>query len=247
MNLTRRILPTALLVGVFAAPASEARAGGAPEGARAAYARVLSRHVKDGRVDYAGLAKRSRADLDTYLKAVAEASLPEDRNARIGFLVDAYNALVLAAVLDHGRPRSVLDVKGFFDTETHRVAQKTVTLDQLEKKILNPYAKDPRTHFVLVCAAVSCPILEAKPFAGTDLDARMERAARRYLASGFGAQVRDGTLFISKIFDWYADDFGGAEGAASFARARLPDKKRAALPERPPVQFLDYNWTLNQR
>ena len=100
---------------------------------------------------------------------------------------------------------------------------------------------------VLVCAAVSCPILEAKPFAGTDLDARMERAARRYLASGFGAQVRDGTLFISKIFDWYADDFGGAEGAASFARARLPDKKRAALPERPPVQFLDYNWTLNQR
>ena len=241
-----RLVFLAALVAL-AVGSGSAFAAGVSADARAAYARVLDRHVEDGRVDYAALAEKSRSDLDTYLRAVASAELPEDRNARIGFYVDAYNALVLRSVLEHGRPRSVLDVDGFFDEEKHRVARKTVTLDQLEKKILNPYADDPRTHFVLVCGAVSCPILESEPYAGTDMDARMERATRRYLASGFGAQVQNGTLRLSKIFDWYAKDFGGPGRVLPFVRPRLPAAKRSKLPESPTVQFLDYNWTLNQR
>jgi hypothetical protein len=242
-----------LALGLLAA--APARAGGeastdrhgVPPAAQKLYARVLSAHVKDGRVDYSGLAKKGRDDLDRYLRAVAEAKLPGERSARIAFWIDAYNALILRAVIAHGRPRSVLDVDGFFDAEEHRVAGRTVTLDALEKKLLNPYAEDPRTHFVLVCGAVGCPILESTPYAGTNVDARMERATRRYLASAFGARTEGETLLLSKIFDWYAADFGGASGVLAFVLPRLPDETRARLPANPEVRFFDYNWTLNQQ
>ncbi|MGF1509040.1 MAG: DUF547 domain-containing protein [Myxococcota bacterium] len=217
-----------------------------PQAARDAYARVLSTYVEDGRVDYKGLGK-DRGDLDRYVEAVAKAELPRGRDERIGFYVDAYNALVLSAVIAHGRPRSVLDVKGFFNQRKHRVAGRDLTLDELEKETLNPFAKDPRTHFVVVCGAVGCPILESKPYYGSNLDRRFEAATRRYLGSPQGARVEGGKLVISKIFDWYAADFGGAEGAKAFVLKRLPADTRGRLAEAPEVGFVDYNWTLNQQ
>jgi len=248
---TLRLGLTASALVLMSLAVAPARAGGAEGGvapqARTLYAQVLQRHVEDGRVDYAALKKQSLEDLDRYLEAVAQASLPEDRADRIGFWVDAYNALVLRSVIRHGKPRSVLDVEGFFSEPAHTVARRKVSLDTLEKKVLNPYARDPRTHFVLVCAAVSCPILEKRPYAGSDVSARMETASRRYLASGFGARVDGSTLRLSKIFDWYAEDFGGREGVLEFVRPRLPTKAEAQLPEAPDIAFLDYNWTLNQR
>ncbi len=217
------------------------------ETAHAVYADLLATHVKDGRVDYKALAAKDLDKLDRYLAVVGRSSLPDDRNRRIGFLIDAYNALVLRAVITHGRPRSVLDVKDFFKGKVHRVAGQTVSLDQLEKEVLNPYAKDPRTHFVLVCAAVGCPILESKPFYGDNVDRRMDVATRRYLASPTGAQAKPDQLTISKIFDWYAQDFGGREGAVRFILRHLSPQSKRTTGTDPQVGFLDYNWTLNQR
>lgn len=216
-------------------------------GAQKAYAQLLSAHVKGGRVDYQAIAKRDRDKLDRYLDAVAKASLPKEKHARMAFYIDAYNALVIRSVIDNGRPRSVLDVKGFFDTQKHTVAGEEVTLDALEKKKLNPLAKDPRTHFVLVCAAVGCPILERTPYFGAKLDARLDRATRRYLTSPTGAQVSEGRLRLSKIFDWYAADFGGPAGVVKFVKAHLPAELAKRAGPDPKVEYIDYNWTLNQQ
>lgn len=236
-----------LVLGALLAlvPTLDAAWAQAPEPARKAYGRVLARHVQDGRVDYDGVA--GDKDLAVYLSAVADASLPKGKNAKIAFYVNAYNALVLQAVVDNGKPRSVLDVDGFFDAKTHRVAGKVLTLDQLEKKVLNPLAQDPRTHFVLVCGAVGCPILEAKPFTADDINARMTAATRRYLASPFGARVTKGKLSLSKIFDWYAADFGGKEKVRAFALAHLSKEARQTLTDTFEIAFFDYNWTLNQQ
>ncbi|MBX2814039.1 MAG: DUF547 domain-containing protein [Myxococcales bacterium] len=229
-----------------APPATQLNTSTNQEKAQNTYKELLELHVLNGRIDYKALAKRSRKKLDRYLAYVASAELPDDRNLRLGFLVDAYNALVLKAVLHHNRPRSVLDIKGFFDTETHRVAGQKVTLDELEKKVLNPYAKDVRTHFVLVCGAVGCPILESQPFFGSNMNTRMETATRRYLASPFGARVYPGQVTLSKIFDWYRKDFGGAPDILKFVRSHLSESVRVRLGSRPKMDFMDYNWTLNQ-
>lgn len=217
------------------------------------YAQILSVYVADGRVDYQRLAEKDLPKLDAYIGTLATLAIPpapapsSERDAALGALIDAYNALVLKAVIDNGRKRSVLDVKGFFDKKTYNVAGQTVTLDQLEKTLIQPLAKDPRTHFVLVCGAVGCPILESQPFAGSNLEQRMDAATRRYLSSNSGATVSKAELRLSKIFDWYHRDFGGPEGVLAFVKKHLPDEAKNLMGDRPKVTFLDYNWTLNQR
>lgn len=211
-----------------------------------AFAAMLKRHVKNGRVDYSAIERESLQSLDKYLEHIATATLPQDRDLRIGFLIDTYNALVIRSVIHHNRPRSVLDIKGFFDRKTHKVAGQIITLDTLEKKVLNPFAKDPRTHFVLVCGAVGCPILESQPFFGSEIDERMEAATKRYLKSPFGARVSEGHLGLSKIFDWYAHDFGGPTSVISFVKMHINKKQKALVGKAPKVSFIDYNWTLNQ-
>jgi hypothetical protein len=210
----------------------------------ASYPELLKKHVKDGRVDYKGIDEKQ---LDGIVAGIAKAKMPEDRTARIAFLIDAYNALVIRSVIANGRPRSVLDVKGFFNEQKHTVAGQQLTLDDLEKKVLNPFAKDPRTHFVLVCAAVGCPILEPVPFAGSDVDRRMDAATRRYLTSTAGAQVSDGAVKLSMIFKWYEADFGGKDGVVAFVKKHLPADQAKRMGDQPKVEYIDYNWTLNQQ
>lgn len=228
-------------------------AGGAPAKAASgsptkAYAQVLAGTVSKGRVDYGALRSGPlREQLDAYLKHVATSKAPEGRSERIAFYVNAYNALVLRSVVEHGMPRSVLDVEGFFKTETHTVSGREVTLDQLEKQILNPFAKDPRTHFVLVCGAVGCPILETRPYTGQDLSARMDRATRRYLSNPHGARVRPGKLELSKIFDWYASDFSGPGGVRTFVLDHLDEARKRELGDTYEVSFLEYDWSLNRQ
>lgn len=218
-----------------------------PKEPATAYSEILAARVKDGRVDYKAIAKHDMAKLDRYLEAVANAKLPEDRNLRIGFYIDAYNATVIKSVIAEGRPRSVLDVKGFFNEKKHTIAGKSLTLDELEKKTLNPYAKDPRTHFVLVCAAVGCPIIEPRPYYGTNVNERMSVATRRYLASPTGAKISDGVMKLSMIFKWYEKDFGGKQGVIDFVKKHLPKEQAKQLGDTPKVEYLDYNWTLNQQ
>jgi hypothetical protein len=208
------------------------------------WAEVLHTSVREGRVDYKGIDQKK---LGAYLAAVGELVLPEDRNLALGAMVDAYNALVIARVIADHRPRSVLDDKDFFTARAHRFAKKSVSLDELEKQILLPFAKDPRVHMVLVCGAVSCPILEDRPYAGDDVARRMEAAARRYLAGPTGAMVEPGAARISKIFDWYKADFGGDAGVLAFLQAHLSEDEIAKLGPSPKITYLEYNWTLNQR
>jgi hypothetical protein len=218
-----------------------------PEAAKA-YVEILQKHVKNGRIDYKGLA-RDASKLDAYLKAVADASVPKDMMATIAFYVDAYNANVLRAIVAHRLPNdkeeTVLDVKGFFDGEKHKVAGKEVTLNQLEKDVLNPFAKDPRTHMVLVCGAIGCPILDPKPLSGSDVNARLDEAAKRYLSGPTGLVAGAGTLTVSKIFDWYKADFGGPDGALQFIKKYAPPAALEKAGPTPKVSYIEYNWTLN--
>jgi len=218
-----------------------------PETALKNYADILKTHVKNGRVDYRGLAKKNPGKLDMYLKSVGTAKLPSKRDQRIGFYVDAYNAIVMKAVIAANFPESVLKVKGFFDNRKYEVAGQTVSLNQLEKKILNPYAKDARTHMVLVRAAVGCPVIENKPYYGSNLNQRFDAASRRYVRSSSGARVKSGSLGLSQIFKWYEGDFGGPDGRLAFAQKYMSDSQKKAAGKSPKISFFEYNWKLNQQ
>ena len=192
--------------------------------------RVLAGVVgSDGRVDYDRLARRHRADLDAALAAVAAqrpAALRSDAQ-KTAFLINAYNAHVLARVLANPRARN-LESQNLFEAffqRPVRVAGRSMTLNQLEHGVLRrqssvdgagvprslaalrPSRLDYRIHAALNCAAVSCPPLQRRAWRASTLDRDLDAAFAAFAASPRAARLEGRTLVVSSLFDWFAADF----------------------------------------
>jgi hypothetical protein len=242
-----------------------------------AYAELLRTYVRGPRVDYAAL-EAGRAALDCVVQELARADATEERSwrraERLAFWINAYNVFTLRAIIDHypigssrgrratsGAPaNSIRQIDGVWTALRWKSAGRDVTLDQIEHGILRrEIGGEPRIHFAVNCASVSCPPLAAEPYRATTLDTQLDEAARRYLASEHGVRVNGSRLLVSSIFKWYGDDFvpdfgpRGPESARGTTRAILgvlasfaPEQvRRAAASGHARVAFLDYDWSLN--
>ena len=210
---------------------------------------ILRKCVKGGRVDYAGIKKKAADRLDAYVEAVGKAALPSTSSARLAFYLNAYNALVIKAVVDRWPAiKSVMKVPGFFKRIKYRVAGKTVTLDQLENKIIRPEFKDARVHFALVCGARSCPPLSSRAFSSSNVQSKLERLTKRFINSRLGVKKsKSGEYKVSQLFNWYADDFKRAAGSVGKFLAKYHTKDGAALATQTTFAFQRYSWALNSK
>jgi hypothetical protein len=237
----------------------------------AAYRDLLARVVRGDRVDYRAIVA-DRAALDRIVAAFAEVPATIEKGwaarERMAFWINAYNVFTLRAIVDHYpirgsrfslSPRnSIRQIDGVWTTLEWRAAGRTVTLDDIEHRILRPEFGDARVHMAVNCASKSCPPLRAEPYAGADLDRQLDEAAQRYLASPAGTRVAGGRLLVSRIFEWYGDDFikryaamhPGSGRAADrairgFVERYGPPEAAAASRSDLPIRFLDYDWSLN--
>ncbi len=213
---------------------------------------VLQSHLRDGRVDYGGMA-RDRGPLDRYLAASRDArpdGWPQEE--QLAFWVNVYNGHVLAGVIRRPGLRSVRDVgkklgvpTGGFFKEKFKVAGRDLSLNEIEHEILRTKFREPRVHFVLNCASASCPVLPEHPMTGSGLDAQLERATARFLTDRSRNHIDPARkLAVSTIFKWYEDDFKADAGSVeNFIKRHWPRKDRFASDL--PVRFLDYDWSLN--
>jgi hypothetical protein len=164
---------------------------------------------------------------------------------------------VIAGVLERYPIDSVRDIgmfrgrfRGFFGRREHRVAGKMRTLDEIEKEILfAPPLNDPRIHFALNCAAVSCPKLRVEPYEASRLDTQLDFQVRTFLNGPEGHRI-DPTarvLHVSRILDWYREDFERAAGSLREYLVRHLTGEAAAAARDPAwkIEFLDYDWSLN--
>lgn len=242
----QQFLPMRLLAGIagvtlVAAAAPAAALDHTP------FDRLLRAHVRAGRVDYAAIHARDRARLNAYVQALATARPGRSRAERLAFYLNAYNALVIKAVVERWPNVSdVTKIKGFFDGARYRVAGRKVTLDQLEKRIIRPQFKDPRTHFALVCAARSCPPLRSRAFTAARLERVLERLTRRFINSPRGVQIKGKTIRVSKIFKWYAGEFKQAAGSVGAYVARYHRQHADTLRKATKLSYLPYDWSLNK-
>jgi hypothetical protein len=178
--------------------------------------------------------------------AVADLALME-RDAKLAFLINAYNVLVVQSVVDAWPVDSVLNVPGFFDARTHRVAGMELTLNALENDHIRTMG-DPRIHFAVNCASTSCPPLAALPYHAVTLDAELERVATDYVRATTRVVDGGGTMELSRIFEWFVDDFAAVGGIGTFVRSRLSDTQRGELSEEDvEITFAEYDWALNGR
>lgn len=215
------------------------------------YAQLLQRHVRDGVVDYRGL-KKEEQTLDHYLEVLEKVdsgtlSHPE----QFAFYINAYNAWTLKLILT-GYPgvKSIKDLGSLFKSpwkkKLCRLDGRVMTLDEIEHGILRPRFADPRVHFAIVCASKSCPPLLSEPYRGRTLDTQLEAAARAFINDPRSNRFEGGVLYLSRIFKWFAKDFGNdpAGFVGRYAEGQLAAGLQGA-PRPLKIEYLDYDWRLN--
>lgn len=247
-----RLLAAALAVVAFAASASALD--------EALYARLLERHTREVsdlarvRVDYPGLA--ASPDWRRLVASLAneDSAALRTREQKLAFWINAYNILAMDLVAQHYPVASIRDIGSLLRSVWKRpagvVAGRTVTLDEIEHEIVRPLG-DPRTHAVVICASTSCPALPREPLAAERLDAQLDAAMRRWMADpdkGLRIDRAANTVHLSKIFDWFEEDFAKAGGVVPFVARYAPEADREWLRAHAAtarLSYFDYDWAVN--
>ncbi|MEQ8587223.1 MAG: DUF547 domain-containing protein [Thalassobaculaceae bacterium] len=224
----------------------------------------LARHVVAGtdgvtRIDYGAVSGADRAELSAVIDAlqtVAVAGL--DRDQQFAFWANLYNAVTLKVVLDHYPVASIKDIDlggGVFGGGPWKAALVTVdsvalSLNDIEHRILRPIWRDPRIHYAVNCAAVGCPNLRGTAWHAETLERDLDAAARAFVNHPRGVRPSSGSerdgLVVSKIYDWFAEDFGGDEAGVLAHLQRYAEGETAGfLAERRGIKGTAYDWSLN--
>jgi hypothetical protein len=223
------------------------------------YGDLLARHTRavddpaGVRVDYAAIAADPSWRL--LLASLAATPAPEASAPKAELLetwINAYNALAIDVVARAWPVASIRDIgsllRPVWKHEAGRVGGRGVTLDEIEHGILRPLG-DPRIHVAIVCASTSCPALAREPYRAAAIDSQLDAAAARFVADrAKGVRVEGRRVRLSRIFDWFAEDFAATGGVLAFVRRFAAPELAAALealgPE-PPLAWFDYDWSLN--
>ena len=159
----------------------------------------------DGLVYYQLLRKR-KGELEAIVADFAPKREHESDDAKLAYLINAYNVFVMHQVLERWPIKKVNKIRGFFDKHKFTLDGKEVTLNYVENKLVRPFG-DPRIHAALVCAAVSCPPLRNEAYRALKLDEQLKDNTQRWLADPKKNTAKKKRAYISKIFKWYRKDF----------------------------------------
>jgi hypothetical protein len=274
MHVNRRQLLAPTLLALLALPAVGAHAQGAPfDHQHAAWTALLRKHVvlldggKGSQIRYAAVAAE-RAALKAYLAQLSAVSQAQfdgfSKPQQLAFLINAYNAFTVELILTrYPKLESIRDL-GSLLTKPWSIRNVPlfgglVTLDNIEHDMIRARGRfdDPRIHFAVNCASIGCPMLREEAFVADRLEAQLDQQAQRFLSdrSRNRLDAASGRLEVSKIFDWYGEDFRlGHKGIGSlpafFARhadglAETPAGRELVKSGKAPIGFLDYDWKLN--
>lgn len=238
---------------------------------------LLVEHVKpiangaSTQVDYSGF-KRDSARLTTYLESLAKVPKATfdswENDDQLAFLINAYNAYTIELILTkYPGINSIRDLGGFFSSpwkkEIAPLLGKNRTLDEIEHELIrggNKY-NEPRIHFAVNCASIGCPALREEAYIGARLDLQLEAQTKRFLSDTSRNRMDGDILKLSKIFDWYGEDFESAgktrqswRGTSTLNEFILlykdalklsPQQVSALVQGNANIEFLEYDWALN--
>ncbi|ACB73597.1 DUF547 domain-containing protein [Opitutus terrae] len=252
------MIPFRSLLLLLAGLASLAPIARAFDHSHALFDRVLKAQVRDGRVNYAAL-QAAPKPLDDYLAQLAAVTTTEfdgwSQPERLAFLINLYNAATLKLIIDHYPVKSIRSIGWLpgaaWKQEGVEVFGRKISLDELEHGIIRRDYREPRVHFALVCAARGCPPLREETFVGAHLDAQLEDQGKRFLGTAAKNRVDAASriVYLSPIFKWFAEDFGGTDGAVlQFVAPFLSEEARRVLAAGDcKISYTDYDWSLNDQ
>ena len=207
-------------------------------------------------MDYGGLKRKDAAKLSSLRSQLASVDVSSlTPQQRLAFLINLYNVNVVAIVTDRYPVTSIKDIStdpltrsNVFKKELVPFGGAMISLDDIEHERIRRQFNDPRVHFAINCAAVSCPPIRPEPFVGARVSEQLDDQVRLF-ASGPGITVspENGRMVLrtTKIMDWFKEDFASSGGAVGFLRKYLPETKARALTGDVRVEYSDYSWQLN--
>jgi hypothetical protein len=225
-----------------------------------AWAGILGRYVvasPDGinRFGYGRVTAADKAALKAYLAALQKVKVTTlSANEQRAFWINLYNALTIDVVVGRYPVATIKDislggslfVSGPWKKELVTLEGRKLSLDNIEHDILRKVWRDPRVHYAVNCASMGCPNLMATAFSGANLDQMLNKGAHDYINHPRGVRVSGNKVYVSRIFNWYREDFGATDAEvirhlATYAEPKL--KKQLAGIET--IAGYDYDWSLN--
>lgn len=225
---------------------------------------ILAKYVDErGMVDYQGL-HADRQEFDAYIasiESVSPISHPDqfqDQADELAFYINAYNAQVFRGVLNRGPEqksvwRGLISGYNFFVKMKIKVGGETTNLKKLEDDIIRARYKDPRIHAAINCASISCPRLIQNAFTAAELDTQLDQVMREFVNSELHVQLDSNTnsVKVSKIFDWFKEDFLNYETSEGNLSPTLLDYinryRDTEIPEEYKLGFLKYDKGINDQ
>lgn len=213
--------------------------------------KLLKQYVTNGRVNYK-IWKENQTELKKYLESLSNVSVNEynqfTTSQKLAFLINAYNAFTIQLILDHYPVRGIRKIGGIFQSpwkiKFFRLLGEERHLDWIEHSKLRVDFQEPRIHFAIVCASISCPILQSEAYIAEKLESQLEKAAKEFLSdkSKNFYEPNKKVLYLSPIFKWFRSDFEKKGNLVSFLRPYFSE----TIPENVHIEFTEYNWNLNE-
>lgn len=204
---------------------------------------LLQKHVsQNGTVNYKGF-KNDQSKLKIYLNTLAKHIPTEQWNRydTLAYWINVYNAFTVALILDNYPVNSIKDIKNPWDLRFIKLGAKWYTLNDIEHTILRKM-EDPRIHFGINCASISCPKLLNKAFTAQNADTELENLTVDFINNPEKNTISANKIEISKLFTWFAKDFKTKGTLIDF----LNTYSKIRIHNNAKKSFKKYNWQLNE-
>ena len=214
-------------------------------------------HGGDGinRLAYGRVTVADRKALARYLEALSMVPISRyKRDEQLAYWINLYNALTVKVILDHYPVKSIRDIDispgwfsfGPWDKKLFKVEDESLSLNDIEHRILRPIWRDARVHYVVNCASIGCPNVAPTAYNAETMGGSLTEAARAYINHPRGVSIEGGRLDVSKIYEWFVEDFGGDEKGvldhlSHYANSELAKR----LAKFAAIDGYRYDWALN--
>lgn len=208
------------------------------------YDKLLQKYVSaDGLVDYKGLRKDEAFGACLTTMALTHPDRSWSRDEQIAFWINLYNMFTLKLICDNPQVKSIKDIPDAWDKKWIKIGKHLYSLNQIEHEILRTKYPDPRIHFAVNCAALSCPKLLNHAYFPATLNKTLDQVTGEFINNNKHNQLTPDSAKFSSIFSWYYDDFIKYITFVQFVNKYSTVKLNASVK----IEYNEYNWALNSR
>lgn len=254
MKLSKIIFFFTLSFLLFSCQSSTLGLAGSTPPSHAIWDQLLKAHVKpNGLVDYKGFIK-DKAKLEQYTKLLS-ANAPDrktwSKNQQLAYWINAYNAFTVTLIVDNYPVESIRDlgpklkiplIKDVWHYKFFKIGGVDSSLDEIEHSILRKEFDEPRIHFAVNCASVSCPPLLNEAFMAEKIESQLTKVATTFINDPTRNKISADKAEISSIFSWFKGDFTKKGSLIDFLNLYSKVKIKPSAK----ISHLNYDWNLNE-